>query len=116
MIQDRYDGPKNDPKNLATQSDITELRELIAAGGTPDNFGCYPIDGSGVAIGNGTDTSITLTHPEMSCVDVCIFDTASNRWTSADIQLTSSTSVTIAFRSAPANNQFRVYIRGKLAS
>lgn len=64
-------------------------------------------------IGNGSSTSIGVTHGLGSqYVTAQVFDATSNELVECDVTLTSSTVVTFGFTTAPTTNQYRVVIVG----
>ena len=64
-------------------------------------------------IGDGTSTSIAVTHGLGSQYVVAqVFDATSNAMVECDITLTSGTQTTFSFATAPTTNQFRVVIVG----
>lgn len=64
-------------------------------------------------IGNGSSTSIAVTHGlGTQYVTAQVFDASSNLQVECDVTLTSSTQTTFDFAVAPTSNQYRVVITG----
>lgn len=113
--QDRYDGPKDHPKNLATQSDIDHLQDQINdQPQTASGMVCYPDDNIGIKLNrtSNTQTVFQVDHPAMSCKDVCIWDNQLEQWVAVAIEDTSPTLTTLTFGESPESNRYCVFIRG----
>ena len=64
-------------------------------------------------VGNGTLTSIPVTHSlGNQYVTAQVFDASSNTLVDCDVTLTSSSQVTLGFAVAPTSNQYRVVVIG----
>lgn len=64
-------------------------------------------------IGNGSNTSLAVTHGLGSqWVTAQVFDASTNEQVECDVVLTNSTTVTFTFATAPASNAYRVVITG----
>jgi len=61
-----------------------------------------------------TSTEITISHPAMTCVEVCIFDKTEQQWTSAPVEILNNTSLTIKFRSPPTDGRYCAVVKGKI--
>jgi len=111
--QDKYHGPKTDAKHLATMSDIWELSEIIENLGQVDGMICWPSNDQGAKLNNPNGVStFTLTHPAMTCKDVCVYDDVLNQWTSVQVNDISQQQTQLVFGSAPQTSRFCVFIRG----
>lgn len=63
-------------------------------------------------IGDGTSTSIVVTHSLFRAVHVMLYDNTTFAVVDTDVALTSATTITLTFASAPASNAFTVVIFG----
>lgn len=96
---------------LATQGEAqakTDTTRALTAASVADFSRKYT-----ATIGNGSSTSIAVTHGLGSqYVTAQVFDASSNEQVECDIVLTSSTQTTFTFNVAPTSNQYRVVIVG----
>jgi hypothetical protein len=96
---------------LATVSEA-EAKTDTARAVTPAGLASYARKYTGT-IGNGSSTSIAVTHGLGSqFVTAQVFDASSGALVECDITLTSSTQTTFGFAVAPTSNQYRVVITG----
>lgn len=96
---------------LATQAEAQAKADTGRAV-TPASLADFARKYSGL-IGNGSATSIAVTHGLGSqYVTAQVFDATSFAQVECDVILTSSTQTTFEFSSAPTTNQYRVVITG----
>lgn len=92
-----------------------ELLEIGIQGppGPPGVVGATVVKKYAAAIGDGANTSITVTH-SLGTQDITwsIRDASTNLAVDCDVTATSTTQATFAFATAPASNAYRVVIHG----
>lgn len=139
MNNGEYEGRRDKPKNYAIQQDIsglagridglvdvaddhetrlTTVEQLIQDLNIPDSQAvCFPADGSFASVEQpATDTQITITHPAMTCVEICVRDTVTGRFVSLGFNPVSTTQTQLIFAEAPADNRYQVQVKGIDAS
>lgn len=96
----------NDPITLGTTS-----LSFIQSGAAPVPAGS--VTKFSTSIGNGSLTSFTVTH-SLGTLDVIvqIFDNGTGAQVEADVTHATTTTLTVAFATAPTTNQYRVVVLG----
>ena len=101
--------------DIDTVANMTEgtLNWDDAIRGAMDTIGTGYDGNTGYAtdIGNGTDTSLVVTH-NLGNDNLCVhlYDNSTDEQVTADITLTTSSTLTVTFATAPATDAYRIVI------